>query len=498
MRETREKRRLVGVWVVMLMLLLGGVFQVASEERPAIAAVGPSLEEMLQEYVAKGYAPSAAAFLIEGEERHLALAGDPMPSEESLFQIGSVTKSFTGLLLAQAVVNDAVTLETTLGEIFEDTLSLDPTVATISLVELATHSSGLPVIDSRAQLGALTHPLNPYRNTKREDIYEALRGLEGEDLRSRGAFAYSNLGTAILGLALEVALDEEYQELVSAEILVPLEMKATGFSGRVSEMTIGGHRANQRPTGDWELGAYDPAGGLLSNPADMELFLRAQLQGDWEPVALSQEVHFRDRERDLGVGLGVIIEEVNGRRMIWHNGQTGGYFAWFGVLPEEGRALVMLTNGAINNDVGRRLLLGEREIPDLPVNPWFLWLTLIGVFYLPLPLAFRLWKHRRWQGAPKEERGARREQAGGRLQVLSEGLGVALLAMILWKFGSWQALAIAHWWVSVSLAAVMWGWLLWEARRMPWMVETGGRKFGLFLGLGFVLFGLLLVGWVWR
>ena len=136
--QSRPRRRCEGVglrsrkgrWpqvaglIVSLALMLGGILWVSAEEEPA-GFDQRALQEVLKEYLEKGYAPSAAAVVIDGEERYRAVVGDPLPADTSLFQIGSITKSFTGLLLARAVVNGAVRLETTLGEVFEESLALD-------------------------------------------------------------------------------------------------------------------------------------------------------------------------------------------------------------------------------------------------------------------------------------------------------------------------------------------------------------------------------------
>lgn len=131
--------------------LLGAIALCLVVASTQMATAEPSdidLQDVLDQYIAENYARSAAAVLITDDVTQYAYAGEPGPQDSSLFQIGSVTKTFNGLLLAQLVSDGRVELHTTLGELLGDRLELDDQVETITLSELATHSSGLPALGS--------------------------------------------------------------------------------------------------------------------------------------------------------------------------------------------------------------------------------------------------------------------------------------------------------------------------------------------------------------
>jgi D-alanyl-D-alanine-carboxypeptidase/D-alanyl-D-alanine-endopeptidase len=155
------------------------------------------------------------AEVVKGEVR-FAAAGTIEPQgtapEKVLFEIGSISKVFTGLLLAQAVVEKKVTLDTTLREVMgEKQKFAEPEVASITLGQLATHTSGLPRLPS-LMIPAAAMP-NPYAAFDRAmlDMAVADQKLEG---KASYNLSYSNYGVGLLGDLLSRVYDKSWEQLV--------------------------------------------------------------------------------------------------------------------------------------------------------------------------------------------------------------------------------------------------------------------------------------------
>ncbi len=293
-----------------------------------------SLEERVHAYVEQSRQTQgiAVALLTPGEVTR-AVSGwagpDRAVNKETLFEIGSVTKVFTGLLLAQLNEDGVVSLNSTVGELMPGPWELDPEVASIRLRELATHTSGLPRLPVNAGMlwRQLSSPADPYAGLNRDDVFSDVATLEASDLASRGEFAYAKLGPALLGRLLGTVTDESYETMIKTRVLAPLGLEDTAFTDTVLDdpRLAKPHRENLRPARNWRLDGYNPAGGLSSNLEDMIAFLqKAMTARAGTSLAKSMTEHWTRENGERGAGLGWVINERDDDRMVWHNGRTGG------------------------------------------------------------------------------------------------------------------------------------------------------------------------------
>ena len=201
-------------------------------------------------------------------------------NNDSEYEIGSITKTVTSMLLADAIARGEVTADTTVGELLP--LAGAP-VADVSLAELASHRSGLPKVANRLQdlvplyLLAVTHR-NPYIH----DVDGVIDLARAATLSDRGQFAYSNLGGALLGHALASASNMDYLRLVQERVFTPLGMSASSvpiMAGNLPDNAQTGYSVTGRAEPPWTMNGWAPAGGIRSTPADMVHYAQALLNG---------------------------------------------------------------------------------------------------------------------------------------------------------------------------------------------------------------------------
>ena len=199
-----------------------------------------------------------------------ALAGQPL-RDDALFEIGSITKTFTALLLADAVVRKQLALGDAVEDALPDVELRDSTGAPIRWVDLATHRSGLPRLPSN--LAPDDDPYARYDAARLLDFLRSYRSTVPRDTR----WEYSNLGFGLLGYALARREKTTYPELLAARVLQPLGMKQTALAtpGRDIAGLVQGHDAQKRPVPHWHLDVMMSAGALVMPAADLARYAQA-------------------------------------------------------------------------------------------------------------------------------------------------------------------------------------------------------------------------------
>ncbi len=276
-----------------------------------------------------------------GSAGHLEPGG--IPPEKVVFEIGSISKVFTGLLLAQAVLEGRLKVDTTLKEVLGDKQAFaDPAVAAITLQQLATHTSGLPRVPEGLDDGD-----NPYAGFGREKLSKYLADLK---LEGRPPFdaSYSNLGFGILGEVLSRTYDKPWDELVHERITGPLGMQDTAV--RLSEdlaRRFAPAYSKGKAVKPWTFAALAGAGALRSTAADMITFGDALLAPEKTPLKDAIQLLLRPHNRDGTMGFAIGISKLDGETLYEHSGGTGGYRSILQVMPASRRVRVVL----INNDM---------------------------------------------------------------------------------------------------------------------------------------------------
>ncbi|MFE6304853.1 serine hydrolase domain-containing protein [Nocardiopsis sp. NPDC057823] len=310
---------------------------------PTLSAAGtgdPDLLDRARDLYADGPRDLLAVVEVDGADTAAAHFGGGADTD---FEIGSITKTMTALLLADAIERGEVAEETRLG----DLLDLgDAPAADVTLAELASHRSGLPRLPSRfrdvvnAAVAANFLGRDPYRY----DEAALLDQARAAELTDRGESRYSNLGFALLGLALAEAAGADYPDLLRERLLDPLGMHDTYLPRTEADLPAGatlGHTAKGRTAAPWLAMAYAPTGGVRSTPADMERFARALLDGT-APGAAALEPRWPDGEDRIGYAW--VATDVEGTEVTWHNGGTGGFTSMLALDREAGRAVIVLSN----------------------------------------------------------------------------------------------------------------------------------------------------------
>ena len=285
--------------------------------------------------------------------------GVPLDSR-TVFEIGSLTKLFTADVLAAMATAHEVMLSDPLERYLPAHVrvpSLDG--RSITLLDLATHRSGLPRLPTNL---VPADSANPYAAYDEPRLFSFLASYELS--RAPGAaFEYSNVGYGLLGDVLRRRAGTSYAALVQTRLLAPLGMNDTRI---ILDSTLGarlaaGHAQSGRVASNWDLGVLEGAGAYRSTMYDLLLYAKANLRTHDVGVSTSL-THGAD---SLALGWQV-TRTPSGRRIQWKDGETGGYAAFIGLDVDAHRAVVMLANvaGAESLDaIGLELLQRETAAP---------------------------------------------------------------------------------------------------------------------------------------
>ncbi len=340
----------------------------AIAEPPVVSA---RIAKVAQQYADTGIYPAMVVVVVDDGHVQIAgfgkLADGETPDGDTVFEIGSVTKTFTALLLARGVLAKRWTLDTPVATLLPDYRIPVRNGRSITLGLLAEQFSGLPRLPGNLQPADLGNPYADY-GPDRLKAFLASYSLP----RDPGvAYEYSNLGFGLLGEALAQRSKVPYGELLQRDVLAPLAMNSTGveLTASMRKHLAVGHDEEGKPARHWQFGALAGAGALLSTGDDMLRYLQANMGLLKTPLAAAMRLAHEPR-RDIGggdrIGLAWMIHHTPHGDVVWHNGETGGYSSFIGFTSDGRRGVVILTNGTgAPQELGFAVLLPSLPVPEV-------------------------------------------------------------------------------------------------------------------------------------
>ena len=268
-------------------------------------------------------------------------------------EIGSITKTFTGQLLADAIARGEVKAGDPLSAHLPELAGTPAGEATLE--EIASHHSGLPSIptqdESRWVLRGSVLGLNPFTDS----IDQLIDSTRTTELGERGEFAYSNLGISLLGEALTRAAGaDSWRSYITERLFTPLDMERTTLTigqADIPDDAIHGVQANGRRGQSVSGTGFNPAGaGVWSTPEDMTRYAQAILAGTVPGGDSPQEPRWpadlMDGIRLPGERIGHTwyTDVVDGRTIINHGGTTMEYMTHLAIDRESGTAVMVYTD----------------------------------------------------------------------------------------------------------------------------------------------------------
>lgn len=334
----------------MAMLFAGGVNAMILEETEFFEANKSSdAPRLLQECLEESGTPGAAIALFDHGKIQIytlgrtTLEGNPI-AENTLFELGSVTKVFTTLALMDRIEKGGAKLDDSIDEYLPETKIPEFNGHKITLRHLATHTSGIPRMPVDF---APEDPSNPYKDYTVENLYAYLQSLTLAKMPGE-AFEYSNIGMGLLGHILTLQEGKSYADLIQELVQDKLNMANTsvGIADEDLRLFSWGHHMRQ-PVPYWDIPALAGAGALRSNIRDMAQFLAANMgASDSSLQTLLAKCHEKQFSPMSGfsVGLGWMVSCSNGQEIVWHNGGTGGFRSYIGMNRKLERGVVILSN----------------------------------------------------------------------------------------------------------------------------------------------------------
>lgn len=280
-----------------------------------------------------------------------------LPTQQSIYDIGSITKTFTTAVLAQMVQEGKVKLTDPISlylpkEVFKwasDSLA-------ITLEDLATHQSSLPRMPSN-------FPRNPFssqKNYQQKDLFDDLATFSPK-VKSKRKASYSNFGVGLLGSILAEIEELTYEEMVSNRILLPLGMKNTFIESDKEKMV--GHNLFGRPAPPMNFQVMHGAGAIRSSTEDIMKYMIANLERK-EPFQTTHHPRaiFNDPDK-IGLGWILIPSKTTEGIIIFHNGGTSGFFSALAFNKDTQTGVIVLSNSfqSVDEVCFRILELLEKE-----------------------------------------------------------------------------------------------------------------------------------------
>ncbi len=309
---------------------------------------GQMVDGFAKQMVDEGWTPGLVVGVVTPAGTKVLTYGnagaDAPVAPDTEFEIGSISKVFTSIILAKMVGEGTVALDDPVQKYLPDGVTVPSKDGKqITLVELATHTSGLPRLPTNL---APADPHNPYADYTAEKLYAYLNSAQlvstpGEKV------AYSNLGVGLLGHALARAAGKSYEALLADVVTGPLGLTQTSvqLSQAQQQRFAQGYDADGNPAEAWNFDVLVGAGGIRSTGSDMVDFLRANMHQKGEladAIGLTQKPRVQAHGEVEGhMGLGWIIRPDG---VVWHNGGTGGFHSFIGFSPQDDVGVVVLAN----------------------------------------------------------------------------------------------------------------------------------------------------------
>lgn len=280
---------------------------------------------------------------------HETRYGGAVTTADTRFELGSVTKTFTALLLAEMVVRGEVRYDDPIAA-YLPPAAAPPLVhaAPLTLIQLATHTSGLP----RLPPGLLRHGLprwfsNPYATFTEEHLYRSVARCRVRALR-RGRVHYSNFGVGLLGQVLATAAGLDYPTLVATRIVEPLGLDRTTCDPDRAQAV--GYR-HGRPRPSWRIPGLPAAGAIRSSARDLQRYLQAHLAPETTtlPRPLHEVRHPRVSKPGSREQISLIwnLRSYENHDLLFHTGATRGFTAFIGFSPQARTGLAALANTTV-------------------------------------------------------------------------------------------------------------------------------------------------------
>ena len=325
-----------------------------------------TVKETIRENVNNGKHQAIFVGIIDGDDDvdyyyygDTAKDGNPI-DENTIFEIGSITKVFTTLLLADMVEKGEISLDDPIEQFLPEYVATpSKNGKKITLLDLATHTSGLPV-------GPDDFPvLDPdaMHEYDREEMYDFLSSVEiSREIGSK--YEYSNIGVALLGHVISLQAGQSYEELVKERILDKLGMESTCIKqcDKLRDNFAKPHDPFGSQTSELNLSEdMVGAGEIRSSGKDMLIFLsyamglkESSLKNSFE---LTQTVN-HEFDDIRSIGLGWLVIQNDGRKVISHGGSTNGFASFVGFDSDSKEGVVVLTNShhGIASKIGFEIL----------------------------------------------------------------------------------------------------------------------------------------------
>jgi serine-type D-Ala-D-Ala carboxypeptidase/endopeptidase len=331
------------------------------------AVLDRDLEQALKNgALAPGTSTGLTIGVVRSGTRRIFTYGVAQPN--SIYEIGSITKTFTGLVLAQLHAQGKVHLDQPVRELLPSGVVTKPAGTEITLLDLITQHSGLPRMPDNFRPA---DPNNPYADYRPANLYQFV-GQHGVAKPTDASFLYSNLGVGLLGQALSNHAGMPYARLIAVEVTEPLHLRDTvvSLSPEQQARFIQGHSPSHQPVHSWDLDALAGAGAIRSTADDMLTYLEANLHPDkllrtvtasamgrTLPAALAESHELR---AEAGPGMQIGFAWLhNSAGTYWHNGATGGYSSFAFFNPTCDCAGVVLVNTSAGNQGSFADLVGQ-------------------------------------------------------------------------------------------------------------------------------------------
>ena len=274
-----------------------------------------------------------------------------VPDEHTIFEIGSISKTFTAILLADAVNSAKVKLDDPINKYLPDSIPLlEYQGVPVTLKTLSNHSSGIPGIPSNFHTSEDTNPYKDYDNKDLYSFYKTFR----QSRRPCEKYEYSNLAAGTLGVIIEKVYRKDYEALFIEKICAPLGMNDTRQFIRKNDSArfAKGYNANGAYNSPWDFKTLAPAGAIRSTAADLLRYAKANL-GDAIPwllkdIQLTHTVTFTDGTNRIGLAWHYI--KPGNDEILFHNGGTGGYRSYLAINLKKKFAVVILSNTSVGTE----------------------------------------------------------------------------------------------------------------------------------------------------